>query len=102
MKKLIFLTFIFVAQYSSAFVCTADLNNLNPIELGINEESFMTITINNHQFNVITIKQRLELNIFSRRNPSESARALVSIPKDNDVIALQLETKDGFYNLNCK
>ncbi|OFZ47169.1 MAG: hypothetical protein A2381_14335 [Bdellovibrionales bacterium RIFOXYB1_FULL_37_110] len=102
MKNLLFVLIILSSVSAHALDCQASKDGENATPLNFHMEHYGSITIDSYQHDVVIIGNSIVMNIFDRRTPTSSARALSSFPEKGQAISVSLETNDGLYSIKCK
>lgn len=101
MKSVLMLTLFCASTQAFAFDCVALKDG--EIRVQLQGDSSKSAVIDSYQLDVIEVDaNNLVLIIFDRRTPTSSARAVISGRVPGQIVASQLETADGSYQIRCK
>ena len=101
MKSVLMLVLIGVSTQALALECVALKNG--EIQAQLQGNSSKSAVVDSYQFDAIEVDaNNLVLNIFDRRTPTSSAQAVISGRVPGQIVASQLETTDGSYQVRCK
>lgn len=101
MKKLLAISLICLSFSTFAMNCKATKDGDESTALkGVGSKSAV---IDSYQFDAILVGDtNFILQIFDRRTPSSSARAVISGLQKGQIVSTSLETQDGIFQITCK